>query len=60
MDLSAADELIVLPLADDRVRVDWRVGDVWDSCEHVDEDSGYVDDEDILWWLLRRGRPWSS
>ena len=57
MNLAAAEDLVVVPLTDDRVRVQWRVGDSWDAFEYVDEDSGYADDEDMLWWLLRQHTP---
>lgn len=57
MNLAAVEELVVVPVADDRVQVQWRVGDSWDGFEYGDEDGGYADDEDILWWLLRQRAP---
>lgn len=33
----------------------WLCDDGWVSFEYVDHDSGYADDEDILWWLLTQG-----
>ena len=57
MDLSRIEELAVIPEAPDRVRVSWRQGRTWESYDFVANDSGYADDEDILWWLLRSQAP---
>ena len=55
MDLADVDEFTVSPQREDRVLISWRRSDTWSMFALVDEDSGYVDPEDILWWLLRQG-----
>lgn len=57
MDLSTADDLAVSQQASDRVRIRWRRGSEWDEFELVDADSGFVDPEDVLWWLLQHAAP---
>ena len=55
MDLSKVEELAVSPQGADRVLISWRHANGWSSFAHVDQDSSYVDPEDVLWWLLSQG-----
>jgi hypothetical protein len=55
VDLANVDEVAVSPQRDDLVLISWRHGGALSTFAYVDEDSGYVDPEDVLWWLLRRG-----
>lgn len=57
MDLSSAEEVVVTQLASDRARIRWRHESVWAEFELVDNESRFVDPEDVLWWLLRGGTP---
>lgn len=57
VDLSEADEVVVTQLASDRARIRWRHESDWAELELVDADSGYVDPEDVLWWMLHHGAP---
>ena len=55
MDLTKVDEVAVWPQSEDRVLISWRQASGWSSFAYVDQDSGYVDPEDVLWWLLSQG-----
>lgn len=54
MDLANIDEVAVSPERKNRVLISWRQGGL-STFAYVDEDSGYVDPEDVLWWLLEHG-----
>jgi hypothetical protein len=60
IDLSAVDEIIVTLLSEGCARFSWSEGDRRNDFDLVDDDSGYVDPEDIMWWLLRHGAPIDS
>ena len=55
MDLANVDEVTVSPDREDRVLISWRQDGGLSTFAYVDQDSGYVDPEDVLWWLLRNG-----
>ncbi|MGP4029275.1 hypothetical protein [Actinomadura sp. 3N407] len=55
MDLSRVVEVEVSPRSADRVLIGWRRDGGWSTFAYVDEDSGHVDPEDVLWWLLNHG-----
>jgi hypothetical protein len=55
VDLANIDEVAVSPERENRVLIRWRQGDGLSTFAYVDEDSGYVDPEDVFWWLLRHG-----
>ncbi|TCN40117.1 hypothetical protein EV644_10644 [Kribbella orskensis] len=55
MDLRKVDEVAVSPQSEDRVLIWWRQAGGWSSFAYVDEDSGWVDPGDVLWWLLSQG-----
>jgi hypothetical protein len=55
VDLTKVEEVAVSPQSEDRVLISWRQASVWSSFAYVDQDSGYVDPEDVLWWLLNQG-----
>jgi hypothetical protein len=57
MDLSTVDEIAVTRVTNDQALIRWRQGAEWSAFDFVDEDTGYVDPEDVLWWLLRQGAP---
>ncbi len=43
------------PQSADRVLISWRHDLEWSRFAYPDEDSGHVEPEDVLWWLLRQG-----
>lgn len=55
VDLSSAAAIEISQTADDRARISWRADARWHEFELADADSGYVDPEDVLWWMLRHG-----
>jgi hypothetical protein len=55
VDLTKVEEVAVSPQGEDRVLISWRHANGWSSFAYVDQDSGYVDAEDVLWWLLSQG-----
>jgi len=57
VDLSTTDEIAISPVSAHRVSIRWRHGVEWSVFELADEAIGYVDPEDVLWWLLRRNLP---
>lgn len=57
VDLSGAAAIQISQAADDRARISWRAGARWHEFELLDADSGYVDPEDVLWWMLRHEAP---
>ncbi|MFD2082763.1 hypothetical protein SAMN05421678_118144 [Actinopolymorpha cephalotaxi] len=55
MDLSAVDELAIAPETEARVLISWREDEVWSTHTYIADEDGYVDPEEVLWWLLSRG-----
>lgn len=55
VDLSAVDELVVVPEMDDRVLISWREAEAWSTHTYIADEDGYVDPEEALWWLLSHG-----
>lgn len=55
VDLSAVDELAVAPETEDRVLISWRVDEAWTTHTYVAAEDGYVDPDQVLWWLLSHG-----
>lgn len=54
MDLSEATEIVVSQESDHRAVVTWVGSEGPGAFELVDEDSGYVDPEDVLMWLMQQ------
>jgi hypothetical protein len=57
VNLSAVEEIDVSLGGIDRVLIRWRQGGEWSEFAYVDQDAGYVDTEEVLWWLLRHDAP---